>query len=356
MALRTVHFATNRMYDPLRLRFGVKPEAGEAPLWSGFAVCHPAPSPLVDGRLRSFDVARPESPEQGLAETLADWIGAAANDELPLLFVHGFNFLFEDALVRAADVAAWLERGEGAPRIRPLLFSWPSNGLGTLAAYHDDRADAAGAAPSLARLLREAAKQRAKQNVKEERRPVLLAHSMGVFALRCAVQALGPEPPRGLFRHAFVMAGDDRTDLFAEPGASDSAAGLRPLAEMADGVTVGFNRTDGVVWLVSGTIHQEERLGAAGPKPREQLPKNVAAVDYSMAAAKPPPWVEQTVPNGEAEMNWQAHQYYRNNAAVRADMLAAIAAGGAQVAGRRKGKSDPAAGVREDPACWYPKA
>ncbi|MDW8398838.1 MAG: alpha/beta hydrolase [Acetobacteraceae bacterium] len=351
MSVRTVHFATNRSYDPVRLRFGVKPEDGAAPLWSGFAACLAAPSPAVDGRLRSFDVARPEEPETGLRETIADWLGSAGNGEVPLLFVHGFNFGFEDALVRAADVAAWLEGGPGAPRLRPLVFTWPSNGLGTVAAYHDDQADAA-AAPSLARLFRAIADAMPQEN--PARRPVLLAHSMGVFATRCGVQALKPPLPQRIFRHAFLMAGDDWTDVFASTGASASAGALRPLAAMAEAVTVGFNAADGVVWLVSEAINDGPRLGANGPMPRAELPTNVAAVDYSMAAAKPPPWVQQTIPNGESETNWQAHQYYRNNAAVRADMLAAIVAGGGAVAGRRKGRHDPAAGVKEDPACWYP--
>ncbi len=54
--------------------------------------------------------------------------------------------------------------------------------------------------------------------------------------------------------------------------------------------------------LVSGKLfHQEPRLSAAGPLPRNDLPANAAAVDYSMLATKPPPWVPQTVPNGEME-------------------------------------------------------
>lgn len=352
MALRTVHFVTNRGYDPHRLRFGTKPDDGAAPLWAGFAACLPAPSPMVEGKLRGFDVARPDKPDAGLRQTIADWLGAAEAGEIPLLFVHGLNFGFEDALIRAADVATWLEAGPGAPRLRPLLFTWPSNGLGTRAAYRDDRVDAEGAAPSLARLFLAIASAKPKEHA----RPVLLAHSMGVFVTRCGVQALKGPTPKRLFRQALLMAGDDRTDLFATTGDSDSAGALRPLAGMADAVTVGFNNTDGVVWLVSGTMHREKRLGAAGPLPRADLPKNIAAVDYSMAAAKPPPWVEQTVPNGEAEMNWQAHQYYRNNAAVRVDMLAAIAAGGGPVPGRRKGEKRPAEGKHEDPECWYPAA
>jgi esterase/lipase superfamily enzyme len=352
MASRSVYFATNRDYDPWRQRFGATPAGGEAPLWAGFAICQPAPSPTADGTLLGFEVAQPKAPEAGLQQTLADWLSAAAGEEVPLLFVHGFNFTFAEALVRAADVAAWLEGAEGAPRIRPLLFSWPSHGLGTAEAYRHDRQHAAGAAPSLARLVRAIAAARPQAAA----RPVLLAHSMGVYALRCGLQALAPPWPVGLFRHAFVMAGDERVDVFAAPGHSESAGGLRPLAAMAEGVTIGFPRDDGVVWLVSGKLfHQEPRLGAAGPLPRNDLPANAAAVDYSMLATKPPPWVPQTVPNGEMEVNWTAHQYYRNNPAVRADMLAAIAAGGGPVKGRRKGERKPLDGKREDPDCWYPE-
>lgn len=77
-------------------------------------------------------------------------------------------------------------------------------------------------------------------------------------------------------------------------------------------------------------------------------------VDYSMVATAGVRG-EDATPSNDATLNWIAHQYYRNNPRVRADMLAAIAAGAdGAVAGRRRGRPDPTVAIREIASRWYP--
>lgn len=347
--------------DQPRLRsrrntFGSRPDLPEHRLWSGVAAVATSRRPERAGTADSPSVALPDDSDKGLRQTLADWVGAAEAGEIPLLFVHGFDFDFAEAVVRAGDIAEWLSQERGAPRFAPLCFTWPSDGIGSLSAYHADRTDAERAAPALAHLLAEIARLEAAA----AQRSVLLAHSMGVFATRCGVQraaSLLHPLPRGLFRHAFLMAGDEAVDVFSiGTGATPSEGGLRPMATLADHVTVGVHRDDGPIWLISGrSIHGERRLGAAGPKRMADVPSNVAVVDYSMVATTGGLSDRVETPSNDTTMNWIAHQYYRNNARVRADMLAAIAAGpDGKVAGRRPGKPDPKVAIKEIASRWYP--
>ncbi len=195
MASRSVCSPPTATTTPGASRFGATPAGGEAPLWAGFAICQPAPSPTADGTLLGFEVAQPKAPEAGLRRTLADWLSAAAGEEVPLLFVHGFNFTFAEALVRAADGGPPGSKGRRRPANPPARCSaGRATALGTAEALSPRpparRRGGTFARPASARHRRRARPQAAA-------RPVLLAHSMGVYALRCGLQALAPPGPSG---------------------------------------------------------------------------------------------------------------------------------------------------------------
>jgi esterase/lipase superfamily enzyme len=336
MTQRTVFFATNRAEGRGRpgdagIVFGTAPAAWEGELRAGSALADAAPDPSRYGRYLSRSLAHPD-PDTSVVRTVADWLAAACKgDAVPLLLVHGFDFLFEEAIVWSADLMEWYALGaadrSGKPRLVPLMFSFPSCGKIGLGEYKQDQARAELSGEALARLIR--AVDKAVAAKRPPRRPMLLAHSMGVLVTRRAVQALagahGATPPKGLFDQAFLMAGDDWHDVFDPPGGEGSEAkgALRPLAGIARYVTIGVHRGDGVVKWLSGTINGGQRLGAAGPKTPSALPPGVAVVDYSYQGA-----TVGSAPKGEAEPNWVGHQYYRNSRAVRADLLAAIAENG----------------------------
>ncbi len=353
MPIRQVFFATNRIFDPLTPAFGSVATDPPGRLWAGVVDCKAAADPAQEPSAGIPEIMDKDDPDSGLVRVLKEWLAEAeATGAVPLLFVHGFNYSFADAVGRTAALCLWLEDGGAAPLL-PLSFSWPSNGMGSPDAYLNDQQDSAGAGLALARLVLAIA--RLKPNV----RPVYLAHSMGARATRCGMQALAAAVsplPIGVFRQAVIMAGDDVSDVLDDAGPAlrpgASAGGLRPLAVIADWVTIGVNRDDGTVWLISGALNQGDRLGTAGPARPGDLPDNVKVVDYSQvvegAEIKP-------VPQTQVEMNWIGHQYFRNDRRVRQDLLALLAEDTApeKVSGRRWGVK-VAAAISEMPWRLYP--
>ena len=96
-----------------------------------------------------------------------------------LVFVHGFNVSFEDAAVRAAQVAADLNFDGSV-----LLFSWPS--AAALTAYVRDQQSARNAGFQLLRLLTNHALAANPDHVD------LLGHSMGVEVIGKALTLTAP--------------------------------------------------------------------------------------------------------------------------------------------------------------------
>ncbi|WP_431284642.1 alpha/beta hydrolase [Humitalea sp. 24SJ18S-53] len=320
MTVRRVFFATSRFYDDSKIAFGDLAAAPAGRLWAGVVACEADADPSVEPIAGMPEVARKDDPDAGLDQVLRDWFAIAAKvGGLPLLFVHGFNYHFADAVARTAALCEWLE-ADGSPPLVPLSFSWPSNGKGSLEAYRDDQNDSVGAGLALVRLLL------AIDRLHADSRPVYMAHSMGARATRGAMQALAGQvdrPPIGLFRQAIIMAGDDVADVLDLPGrtASPTCGTLRPLADLADWVTIAVNRDDGTVWLVSGIVNSGDRIGTAGPAHPADLPPNVKVVDYSEVIGgidvKP-------MPPNSVELNWIGHQYFRNDPRVRQDLVALL--------------------------------
>jgi esterase/lipase superfamily enzyme len=101
-----------------------------------------------------------------------------------LVFVHGFNNRFDEAVYRFAQI----KHDSGAPAI-PILFSWPSRGQVNLNAYREDLESAINSRAAFEQLLDTIALN---ANVKEV---TVVCHSMGCFltleALRSKVARTG---------------------------------------------------------------------------------------------------------------------------------------------------------------------
>jgi esterase/lipase superfamily enzyme len=87
-----------------------------------------------------------------------------------LVFVHGFNNRFDQAVYRFAQIT----HDSRAPAI-PVLFSWPSRGFAGLRAYQDDLESANDSRDAIVQLLDTIG---ANANVREV---TILCHSMGCF-------------------------------------------------------------------------------------------------------------------------------------------------------------------------------
>ena len=242
-----------------------------------------------------------------------------------VLFIHGFNYSFHEALIDAARLKRTYETSEYPYTF--FVFSWPSDGsLMPYIAYANDRADARTSGIALGRgLLKlgayvqqvsselgprvrsdlgrdpEAARQR--QELCRGRLH-LMAHSMGAYALRHAVQGMrtevGDDLPR-LFDEILLFAPDEDADAFEH----DHKLALLP--RLARRVTVYHNREDIPLAISDMTKGNPDRLGADGPTHPHLLPVKVTAVDCTPVVA-----------------GFQEHRYHKMERTVIQDILAVL--------------------------------
>ena len=122
-----------------------------------------------------------------------------------LIFVHGFNNRFDDAVYRFAQVVHD-SKAEGIP----VLFTWPSRGELRLGAYGYDRESAIYSRDALEQLLDTLASNR---DVKEVN---ILAHSMGNWVTLEALRgkAIGGGKIGHKIKNVFLVAPDVDVDVF----------------------------------------------------------------------------------------------------------------------------------------------
>ena len=154
------------------------------------------PDPLRDFYVTStipVDSAR-------FVQRLSTELGATRSRDL-LVFVHGYNVSFEDAAVRAAQVAADINF-DGAV----LLFSWPS--AAAVSAYVRDQQTARNAGLQLLRLLRNHAV------AAQPDRLHLLGHSMGVEVIGKAFTLTAPTDSTPRLSEVVLAAPDVDSRVF----------------------------------------------------------------------------------------------------------------------------------------------
>lgn len=254
-----------------------------------------------------------------------------------VLFIHGFANTFESSMERAAQLHYEYQitpysalSGGKHDAHRPIVFSfsWPSNGrIFPSYEYHSDRDDARcsgfAMARALLRLLQylkelrdEEIQLRRERNLGAEellldnetrfcgRRIHLVAHSMGIWTLRYAVNRLFEElhtqPLPRLFEHVLLMAADEDDDTFENEGK------LGRLPGMAKFVHVYHSRGDVVLDVSDVTKGNPNRLGEVGPRNMDIISDRIYAIDCSD--------VDYT------ELGHGNHQYYRLRREVLLDV------------------------------------
>jgi esterase/lipase superfamily enzyme len=122
-----------------------------------------------------------------------------------LVFVHGFNNRFDDAVYRFAQIVHD-SKAEGIP----VLFTWPSRGELRLNAYTYDRESAIYSRDALEQLLETLA---ANRDVKEVN---ILAHSMGNYVTLEALRgkAIAGGKIGSKIKNVFLVAPDVDADVF----------------------------------------------------------------------------------------------------------------------------------------------
>jgi esterase/lipase superfamily enzyme len=235
-----------------------------------------------------------------------------------LVFIHGFDNTFEDAITRAALNRDFLAAsGQASTDTTVLAFSWPS--LGKIVSFPvldaDYRHDQKMAALSGVHLMSffaqiEPLLRTARAN---GCRTYLLAHSMGNLVLQSAVENwfLHGNGNAELFNVTILAAGDCGFDEFGQP----NLTGLDGLSLLTSRISIYYSGEDEVLDL-SRTINGLQRLGQDGPKNRGDQIAFPGTV-YRMFDA---------TDIKDYDRNFlTSHQYYRLSSTVRAAIAADMA-------------------------------
>ena len=235
-----------------------------------------------------------------------------------LIFIHGFDNSFENAITRAAFNQQWLAAsGVAAAGTTVIAFSWPS--LGRLLAfpfltepYWSDQTNAGQSGLHISAFFSNLQPLIARARTKGKR-AFLLAHSMGNWALQAAVESwfAHGNGDAALFDGAFLAAADEIYRTFEYP----SNGRLSALGRLTTRTSIYFSANDQVLQF-SNVINGMKRLGQDGPHDRLDLNRFPAATyrmvdcssfqDYSFDPAS-------------------SHQYYRRSPTVQANIAQAMA-------------------------------
>lgn len=245
-----------------------------------------------------------------------------------IVYIHGFANTFESSIERGAQLHHEYEitprpdaSGKARDPYRPIVFafSWPSNGrVFPKYEYQSDRDDARLSGVAMARALLRLVEY-LKDLQQEDRRRLrdsklrtneflpnddrlicgqcihLVAHSMGNWALRHAVNRLAEElqmqPLPRIFDHVFLMAADEDDD------ALEHLLKLARLPGLAKFVHVYHSRGDLALDVSDVTKGNPNRLGEIGPENMDPISDRVYAIDCAD--------VDQT------DVGHANHQYYR---------------------------------------------
>lgn len=173
---------------------------------------------------------------------------AQSDSQAALLFIHGYNVSFEDAIFRTAQLAVDL-KFDGAP----VSFSWPS--YANPLKYTFDEQQAEVSVPALREVLDDLA------NRSGAKRVHIIAHSMGNRVLAGALRSmdsLAQARNRQVFRELVMAAPDVDTRVFQNQF-------LPHIERSVQHCTLYASSRDRAL-LMSRCFHNYQRLGEAEPE------------------------------------------------------------------------------------------
>jgi esterase/lipase superfamily enzyme len=315
----TVYFATNRIVN------------GAADQWQNYTtnIAPPSdPTQVTYGTAFIADDGNLTADTTGLITQLQDVqkgdFSQQAMDDLSkqgrnlLIFIHGFDNSFENALIRAAFNRAWFAgSNRKAADTTVVAFSWPS--LGKLinlpfpdADYKRDQTMAGQSGQHISSFF--ARLQPIIESARTQgRRVFLLTHSMGNWALQAAVESwfAHGNGDAFLFDEALLAAADEIYTTFQfEPFGR-----LSGLGRLAKRISTYYSENDAVLKLSMAVNLGAKRLGQDGPNKRFDTamypPATYRMVDCTRFE--------------DYDFNLaSSHQYYRCSPGVRTDIAATM--------------------------------
>lgn len=288
-------FGRADVWLPKLIEEGGSRDRGETPILEG-------PPPEESSELAKY-VFLTRITRAGRDVFLAEMDQALTNraSDSALLFVHGFNTPFDDALIRSAQLSVDLSRRGIFDVGVPVLFSWPSAGRVSLGDYRGDQDRSLAAAPYLEEFLDVLAGN------PEIRRINIVAHSMGNRILTQALESYAADYLERKqrddleFRIILVAADVDR-DIF------EATTGI--LDNLQANVTIYTSDADRALH-VSRVVNNKLRLGDTnGDKPFIRANPYYQTVDATGIAT---------------ELFGLGHNYYSDNPFILGDIVCALA-------------------------------
>ena len=232
----TVQFGLCKVAVPKSHKFG---SAGSS-WWKRYLT-------LTDDRLKLTEVSILGESAYWIAlqKALSEW---DSGERTALVFIHGFNVTFEDAAIRAAQMAVDLK----IPGVAA-FFSWPSKGRLSVFDYTADEASIEASEGQIGDFLINFAERTDADRVD------VIAHSMGNRGLLRAMQRIvhtASASTKKPFRHVVFAAPDVDSVLFRE------LAGAH--AVLAEHATLYLSSRDRAL-ASSGLIHDAPRAGFVPP-------------------------------------------------------------------------------------------
>jgi esterase/lipase superfamily enzyme len=231
-----------------------------------------------------------QQPKLGSARTFDELQKNMRESRDLLIFIHGFNVSWRDAVASALALQEMLNLkhgGSAAKDVRVFLFTWPSDGLALpYVSYKSDRTDAEASGYAFGRGLLKlrdfigALRSRGPSGqvlCKQELH--LLCHSMGNYVLQNTLARMARFNPGSLlprmFEHVFMCAPDVDDDVF------EVGQPLVRLPELTRSVSVYHNKGDTAMYVSDYTKGNPERLGLAGAAKPALLHNKIHQIDCS---------------------------------------------------------------------------
>lgn len=226
----------------------------------------------------------------GSLEMFADLKAAMEKNSDVLLYVHGFNVSWHEAVGYALAMQLMLNNSEvadPAQHVMVVLFTWPSDGRALpFVSYKSDRSEAVGSGNAFGRGMLKVRdfladlRDRAKSGEKLCGQGIhLLCHSMGNYLLQATLERINQFTPGNalprIFEHVFLCAPD------VDDHALERDQGLNRIHEIARSVTIYHNRGDMAMVVSDYTKGNPERLGSGGAARPSLLHNKIHQVDCS---------------------------------------------------------------------------
>jgi esterase/lipase superfamily enzyme len=302
--------------SPLYLRLGPTTELGRFPPIP-YEIAH---VPAGMSRMRTV-VDTHERAKQALQDEIARRLAIAARKEV-VLFVHGYNYSFEDAALTMGELCHFLGREFVCG-----IFTWPAGGKrGLMFGYDVDRESSEYAVEDLVKTIRIVAATPGVEKVH------LLAHSRGTDTLATALSELSAEAymlRQSLARHfkianVLLMAPDIDGDVavskifkvFSDPdlpfgGTPDPSAALELSSEFK--LTLYVSPDDKALATSSWLMGSIARLGRINSE--MFTPHQIEAMST---------WGEVDVIQVRGTTDLFGHSYFESNPLVSADIIAML--------------------------------